>query len=262
MAGRHTLRRFFAAGSVPLFAAGSVPLFAAGSVALLAAGSVALLAAALSACTPLLRSESPPTRHYVLASLPATAVAPASGAAPTIGIAPVTLAQHLDHRSVAARTGPNELTLAEFDQWAAPLDQHIAIVLAENLTALVPTDRVLPLPTSRAIDVDYRVEANVLAFEWIWEAAVLVTAQWSILDGDGTRELAFGRSTFRPSLDVPVVIEADGTKSLPPESYRAIVAALSDALADLGGEIAAAVRDVHARRLADRVSALDPPGHR
>jgi uncharacterized lipoprotein YmbA len=236
MAGRRILHRF-AAGSAALF-----------------------LAAGLSACAALLRPETEPTRFYVLASVPSTAAPPMAGAAPTIGIASVTLARHLDHRSVAVRTGPNELTLAEFDQWAAPLDQHIAVVLSENLTVQVPTDRVLPLPTSRAIDVDYRIEANVIAFEWMWDAAVVVTAQWTILDGGASRELAFGRSTFRRPLEIPVAIEVDGTKSLSPESYRLIVAALSEALADLGGEIAAAVRQVHGRRSADRISADDRTG--
>ena len=211
-------------------------------------GVALLCGSVVAACSGILDPEPTRVRHYVLTPLPAVVEAPLVDPSPTVGLAGVTLAKHLDHPGIATRMGPNQLTLAEFDQWAAPLDQHVAVVLAENLTVQIPTEGVRPLPASRAVDLDYRVETNVIAFEWRIDGEVVLTAHWSVLDAGATRELAFGRSTYRQPLVVPVIVEEDGTKSLPPDSYRAIVAAMSEALAELGADIAAAVRAAHARR--------------
>ena len=87
---------------------------------------VALLA--LSGC-----ASSPPTRLYVVPSLTDTATAPPL--APhdlTLGVGPVTLPPYLDRPQIVTRAGRARLILAEFDQWAAPLQDTVARVLAEN----------------------------------------------------------------------------------------------------------------------------------
>src|SRR3989449_8198631 len=88
-------------------------------------------------------ASSPPTRLYVLPSM--TGAETASPAAPrdlTIGVGPVTLSPYLDRLPIVTRASRARLVLGEFDQWAASLQGLVTRALAENLSHLLPTERV------------------------------------------------------------------------------------------------------------------------
>src|SRR5215831_18341660 len=119
----------------------------------LPAGVLALLGVCLlglSGC-----ASSPPTRFYVLPSLTSADTAPP--AAPrdlTIGVGPVTLHPYLDRLQIVTRASRARLALGDFDQWAASLQDSVTRALAENLSLLIPTDRVLLYPWSRTAEPD------------------------------------------------------------------------------------------------------------
>src|SRR3546814_11447622 len=78
-----------------------------------------------------------------------------------IAVAPVTLPAYLDRPDIVTRSTDNRLELADFDDWAEPLDDNITRVLAENLGHLLRTDRVVVLPSaSDAIDTEVRVDIS------------------------------------------------------------------------------------------------------
>lgn len=206
-----------------------------------------IAATTLAACADLLASDSLPIRYYVLsADDDADAAAlPSAGHAPTIGVARTQLAKYLERSEIVTQDGPNQISLARFDQWAAPLDRQISTVLAENLTALVPSDRVMLLPASPAVALSYRVETEIVRFERDDDGSVTLIARWSVFDGGGRNELAFGRSTIRKPVAVssmPVPSNGGGEPTISPAAYDAIAAAMSVALADLSREIADAIR--------------------
>ena len=210
-------------------------------------------------CARPLGGESPPTRFYVLSAIvPADkeATGTESVRGPTVGVVPVVLAEHLQHQGIVTRDSQNQVTLAKFDQWAAPLGENASIILGENLTLLIPTDRVLLLPTSRAIDIDYRVETDIVQFERDADGSVILVARWVILDGAARKELAFGRSVYRTPVSGPSVASSDKGQSSQPsgdsEAYQATVAAMSTALAELSGEIATAIQSLDQKRSARR----------
>ena len=66
---------------------------------------------------------------------------------------------------------------------------HYPRVLAENLSLLIPTERVVLYPWPRNIDPDYQVIVEVLQFERGPGSQVVLAARWSLLDRDG-KELA------------------------------------------------------------------------
>ncbi|MGZ8136972.1 MAG: PqiC family protein [Methylococcaceae bacterium] len=90
----------------------------------------------LSAC-----AETPSPKFYVLESLSPPA-APVIGGANkrSIGIGPVTIPSLLERRQIVTQTGDNNVDIAEFHQWAAPIKDNIIQVLQQNLAALLPHD--------------------------------------------------------------------------------------------------------------------------
>jgi uncharacterized protein len=190
----------------------------------LPAGILALLGICLlglSGC-----ASSPPTRLYVLPSLSSTETAPP--AAPrdlTIGVGPVTLHPYLDRLQIVTRASRARLILGEFDQWAAPLQDTITRALAENLSLLIPTDRVLLHPWSRTAEPDYQVRVEVAQFDAGPSGEVVLAAQWRILSTD-EQELVMRKAHFTA---------AGG------QDYEATVIAMGSTLDALSQDIAAAL---------------------
>jgi uncharacterized protein len=189
------------------------------------------LLVALSGC-----ASSPTPRFYLLQSLGTPAAGAPTAADPprglAIGIGPVNLPEYVDRPQIVTRPGSNELKLAEFDRWAEPLAQNVARVLAENLSALLITDRVAVFPWARATPVDYRIAVEVTQFDGTLGGKALLSARWTISGGDGKQELTVRKST---------VSEPCGGND-----FAALVSAQSRAVAALSREIAAALQSLAA----------------
>src|SRR5215831_18260018 len=131
-------------------------------------------------------ASSPPTRFYVLPSLTGAETAPpAAQRELTIGVGPVTLHPYLDRPQIVTRASPARLVLGEFDQWGAPLHDSVTRSLAEHLSLLVLTDRVVLHPWSRTTVPDYQVTVDVLQFDAGPGGEVILAARWQILNADG-----------------------------------------------------------------------------
>jgi uncharacterized protein len=179
---------------------------------------------------------SQPSRFYLLSAVPNTETASlemSGQQGPTIGVGPVTLPRYVDRPQIVTRTSPYELKVAEFDRWAEALDTNLTRVLAENLSILLPTARVVMSPWPRAIPIDYQVTVDVTHFLSQVGGDSLLIADWTLFKGEGQDALTSGRSRFSAS--------PGG------QDYAAIVAAMSQTVASLSREIATAVRGVGPR---------------
>jgi uncharacterized lipoprotein YmbA len=191
----------------------------------LPAGVLALLGVyllGLSGCT-----SSPPTRFYVLPSLDSANTAPP--AAPrdlTIGVGPVTLHPYLDRLQIVTRASRARLVLGEFDQWAASLQDSVTRVLAENLSLLIPTDRVLLYPWSRTAEPHYQVRVEVTQFDAGPSGEAVLAAYWKILNSND-KELVMRKARF--------------TAAAGRQDYEATVIAMGHTLDALSQDIAAAL---------------------
>jgi uncharacterized lipoprotein YmbA len=148
----------------------------------------------MSGCT-----TTPPTRFYVLPALSGTDTTPGVSTAKreiTIGVGPVTLPAYLDRPQIVTRASRAKLNLADFDQWAAPLQDSFARVLAENFSMLIPTDRVTLFPWSRSMVIDYQVTVDVIRFDGGMGNEVVLAARWGIADADG-KEIIMRQSRFQ-----------------------------------------------------------------
>ena len=197
---------------------------------------LALVVVTLGASLTAVGCASQPSRFYLLSAMPDTETAsPATSGQQglTIGIGQVTLPRYVDRPQIVTRTGPYEITLAEFDRWAEALDTNFSRALAENLSLLLPTARVVMSPWPRASPIDYQVVVDVTHFLSQVGGESLLIADWAILKGEGQAVLTDGRSRF----------------STPPagQDYAAVVAAMSQTVAGLSREIAAAIRGTGAK---------------
>jgi uncharacterized lipoprotein YmbA len=147
----------------------------------------------------------------------------------TIGLGPVTLPPYLDRPQIVTRTSRAKLDLAEFDQWAAPLQDTAARVLAENLSLLIPTDRVLLHPWPRAAEIDYQAIVDITQFDGTTGGEVVLVARWSIVGADG-KELMLRKARFNTP--------AGG------QNYEATVTAMSRTLEALSRDIAATIQTI------------------
>ena len=191
----------------------------------LPAGILALLSVCLlglSGC-----ASSPPTRLYVLPSMTGADAAPqATPRDLTIGVGPVTLHPYLDRLQIVTRASRARLVLAEFDQWAASLQDSVTRALGENLSLLIPTDRVLLHPWARTIEPDYQVTVEVTQFDTGPSGDVVLAARWRILNAND-KELVMRKVRF--------------TAVVGRQDYEATVIAMGHTLDALSQDIAAAL---------------------
>ena len=190
-------------------------------------GAVLCVVVALAAAC----ASSPPSRFYTLSS---HGVRRRSAGAATsklsVVVGPVSMPAVVDLPQIVVSTGPNQVTIDEYNRWASPLPNNISRVVAENLVDLLGTPRVSLFQQSLNADADYRVAIEVQTFESAPGDAATLNAVWLVRRArDGKSET--GRTTVRePTAE---------------KSYDALAAAHSRALSRMSQDIAG--RGPHAR---------------
>lgn len=180
-------------------------------------------------------AETSPTRFYTLSKVDAPGPVAASVAADRLAVAvgPVSLPQYLDRPQIVRRSGANTYQLADFDSWGEPLEDMFPRMVAENLSALLATDRVFVIPRRRSPTVDYQVEIEVLRFDAKVGGDAILVARWEIFDGDG-KQLRLDKTT----VSEPVVEPVAG------EGYEPVVAAMSATVAAFSQQIARTIQSL------------------
>jgi uncharacterized lipoprotein YmbA len=172
-------------------------------------------------------AHTEPSRFYALSSSHQGKRGGRSVSGPTVRIARVRVARYLDRDQIVSRPGENELAVSEFDRWAEPLGEGISRVLVENLSAMLPSDRVFSYAAGAAGPVDFQVLVSVTAFEVDRMHTLLLRAGWQVVSGDGKTVIADRRSDLR--------------QSITGSGVGRVVAAHSRALEELSQEIANAI---------------------
>jgi uncharacterized lipoprotein YmbA len=169
---------------------------------------------------------STPAHLYTLS--PEGAV-PAANPDPTlsklaISVGPVSIPAIVDLQQIVVRTGANQVSVDEFNRWASPLRNNIALVVADDLANILGTSRVT---TVFGPDADYRVAIDVQAFDSTLAEAATLNALWTV------RRVKDGKTETGRTLD---------RESFSEKSYGALAAAHSHALSRMSADIADAIR--------------------
>ncbi|MGD8757748.1 MAG: PqiC family protein [Deltaproteobacteria bacterium] len=141
-----------------------------------------------------------------------------------IGVGPVQLPQYVNRPQIVTRTSRNELNVADFARWGEPLGENFARVLAENISVLFSTDRVIVYPWRRSTQIDYQVLVDVTRFDGAVGGDVSMRARWTLLGDRGEKVFTKRNSRLSARTDA--------------RTYEALVAAQSRMLVDLSREIA------------------------
>ncbi len=184
-------------------------------------------------CSPFGAGTQHNTKYYVLSSMQseATPIQPIKSLpAVGIGVGPIRMPLYLDRSDIVTRDSQNEVDIADFAQWAGPLQENFSRVLAENLSVLLATDKVSVFPFSRRKSTDYNVTVYVTRFDGMPGDKAYLRARWAILDRR-RKESFFEKHTVvsHPTIG---------------DSTEALVAAKSNTVADLSREIARAIIEV------------------
>jgi uncharacterized protein len=180
------------------------------------AGSV--LAPTLVAC-----STTPPPRVFTLVPRPATQQADRSS--PTVMVKSVELAKYLDRPQIVRYSDTYELQLSEFERWGEGMRDMVTRVLVENLAVRLPNSQVFAGSGPLTIHADATVEVDISRFDADPGGAVVLAARWAIQREAKKTRLVWER--------ISVPANAPATPQL--------VAAMSDALGQLGDRIALAL---------------------
>ncbi|MFO0981411.1 MAG: PqiC family protein [Planctomycetota bacterium] len=170
------------------------------------------------------------SRFYLLTPMPAAAEqARADSAGPAIVLGPLEIPEYLDRPEIVTHDGGPIIALAEFDRWAEPLRQNLARVLAENLSALLRTERVIAFADRSTQPRDCDVRVSVVSFDGVPGEAITLVARFTVV-----RHADSEASIIRKA----VIVKPAG----PGRDFATFVAAASAAVAELSQEIAAAIR--------------------
>jgi uncharacterized lipoprotein YmbA len=197
----------------------------------------------LAGCT----EATEPTRHYIIDAAEQRGVVRQVSAqeGPIVAIAPVNMPEYLNQNGIVTRNSRNEVTRSELNQWAGPLSEEIARALAENLTVMLPTDRVTLNASRRSVPVDYTIDVEIVQFERDAASnAVNLIARWTVFRGDERNVVSMRRSRYSKPVAGP--------------DYSDTVAAMSDAVAALSDEIATAIAQARSGRGTGRFAANPP----
>jgi uncharacterized lipoprotein YmbA len=143
-------------------------------------------------------SHTPATRYYDLGPLPERGVPERSEGCASIGIGPVKIPEYLDRTGIVTRITSNELTVAEFNKWAEPLEESFPRTLAENLSPLLCTKTILIFPWRGSIPLDYRVYVDVIRMDGKLAESAVLDVSWTIMGGSEKKGvLVMERSSYK-----------------------------------------------------------------
>jgi uncharacterized lipoprotein YmbA len=176
-------------------------------------------------------ARTPQARFYILQPQPSAldqAQLSVSVNDMIIGVGPVELPEHLERPQIVTRIGSSELHFSEFNRWAGSLEKNFSRVLAENLSVLLSTDKVLVYPWVGTLEVKRQVRVNILQFGSLPGGEVLLKVLWGIKDEDGKFLFSVKKSSFSTPAG---------------KGYPEMVEAMNRVLVDFSREIAKEIKN-------------------
>jgi uncharacterized lipoprotein YmbA len=128
-------------------------------------------------------SSSPPIHKYVLTPSVkdnAETLSSKKNTEITIGIGSLEIAQYLLRPEMVSFKGNNELIVDQFNRWAEPLEKNFERVLIENLSRLIPTDRIYIFPSQEEEPNSFQVTIMVIEFGMRADSSVVLDTRWSV----------------------------------------------------------------------------------
>jgi len=146
---------------------------------------------------------------------------------PTV-IGPVEIPEYLDRPEIVTRAEQNQLILSEFNLWGGSLKADVNRVLIENVSYFLANDGIPVITWKIGIGGTNRVPIQVVRFDGSPNDSITLKARWAVIEKEGKAFDYFHESN--------ITVQVKGG------SYGSVVAAMSEALGQLGREIAEGIR--------------------
>ncbi|NEV64827.1 PqiC family protein [Thiorhodococcus minor] len=172
-------------------------------------------------------ASTPPSSFYTLSPLPMDEQIPPEGL--SIGLGPVSLPVFLDRPQIVSRETDNRLRVDELHRWGGTLQDDFLRVWSENLALLLGTSRILIFPSEIRFALDFRIAAEVLAFEQGADGQAVLRVRWMVMDGRTDEVLLVRRQTYGEAIPAP-------------GDTNAMLVALSATVGDFSKDVASALR--------------------
>lgn len=182
-----------------------------------------LLGAGMCGITACSLSGPLPAQYVLGASPPATATTVPQTGLPVVEVKRVQVPDYLDTTDILERRG-NQLVPSSTGRWGERLSIGIARALIASLASRLPHLLVTATPVARPAR---QILVDVAAFEARPDHQVVLVARWTILDG-ATRQMLTAE-------------EASLVEAIEGKGDDALVAAMSRAVDDLAGRVAAGI---------------------
>jgi hypothetical protein len=176
------------------------------------------------------------TQYFILSPVAASSsagIAPAaqsSTARLAIGLGPIKFPDYLKRPGVVTRAASNRLIVSDFKRWAEPLDKNFESTLAQNLSQMLGTQKIVPYPWYADTHVDYQVEIWVSRFETSEDGGSQLSAVWVIANAQNGSQLASGQC----SENAPVQAGDDGPSAALSRDLGEMSRQIADRIAQLG----------------------------
>lgn len=187
----------------------------------------------LAGCSLVPRPQPDPTRYYVL-----TTPAQASGREGTsaeklvVGVSRIEIAPYLNGKDMVVRREGNEITYNSFSRWAEPLTTSIGRLLSARLGGSEKVGRVYSQPFAFDVERDYDVWVRVLRCEGELRDGRAVASFSALVEVTEAR--SGGAVVLRKLFETSETAWSG-------DDYGKLALALSESVAALGDEIAAAL---------------------
>ena len=140
-------------------------------------------------------------------------------------VGPISIPAGVDRPQFVVQNGANQVDVEEFNRWSAPLNDSIAKAVAGDLSVLLGTPDVATAPLAN-FNANYRVTIDVQRFDSIRGQGAVLDAVWVVRKANGDTQS--GRTVAHES------VQGD--------SFDALAAAHSRAIAKMSADIAGAIR--------------------
>jgi uncharacterized lipoprotein YmbA len=174
-------------------------------------------------------ASTPPSQFYTLSTVADSTSTAASKVSVVVG--PVTVPAAVDRPQIVVTAGVNQVQIDEFNRWASPLQDAIAVTLAGDLAADLGTPNVTTLSGGDVQGARYRVVVNVLRFDSTPGTVAVLDAAWSVRRVKDEKSES-GRTFVREPLQQA--------------GYGPLAAGHSRAVAQLARDVATAIRSLEA----------------
>lgn len=128
-------------------------------------------------------SSSPPVQKYILTPSienDTETLSDKENTEITIGIGTIEFSEYLKRPEIVSFKGSNELNVDQFNRWAEPLEKNFERVLIENLSRLIPTDRINIFPWQEEEPNSFQITILVNEFGMRSDSSVVLDARWSV----------------------------------------------------------------------------------